>query len=631
MLAEHYDSVVKRFLEEEEGAIVYLSDDGVFTRALRNIVSRVIGLKGETLFQFSGPAAAMKKCLELRDERTPTVIFVERKLGERPTTDFIMRLRRDFPDIHVIVLTWEATQETVAYYFELGVSRVLCKPASANKVIEEMAIAISPPTELHKQMNRCEELLSNGDYDEALEATDKILMLKPDSARGLTMRGEALMGVGETDKAVQSYMDAHESKPIYMAPLSKLAEAFKDMDQDQALAYMKQLDDISPLNPERKIDIAEQHLRKNETDAAEAYLDRSVQVAEQEELSMVGDLTERIVDAVSESAPNLAVKYLSRVIDGKRALTRDDLIHFNRLGIILRNEGNWQDAISVYEKALGVAHDDPVVHYNMGLAYWEGEERRKAVRCFESALDLDPHFYAGSVGAAANIGALYLDLREYEQALPFLEHAVDLEPDNETAVKRLETAKKNAGPGRPSGGGSYDVDASGPSDYGRKSGGSGKPFDVDALADSKPASGSGGGIRRRKRTSGAKAFNVDEMGSHSGLDSGSSRRGGGKGFNVDDMGASGSGASFNVDEMAGAPTKGKRKKSGGSTSFNVDDMGSSGSGASFNVDEMAGAPTKGKDKKSGGSTGFNVDELAGDAPSKSSKGKKKSKKINLDF
>ncbi len=392
MPGQQYDSIVRNFLEEEGGVIVYLSDDSVFIRALRNIVSRVIGLKGELLFPFSQPEQAMVKCLELRDNNIPCILFVERMLGERPTTDFIIRLSREFPGIRMIVLTWKATLETVAYFFELGVSRVLVKPASANKVIEELAATINPPSELKRQMDRCAAFLADDNFDEALEVTDRILILKPDSARGLAMRGDALMGIGETDKAMQAYMAAHESKPIFMAPLIKLATAFKDMDHDRALGYMKQLDEISPLNPERKIDIAEEHLRRNEQAEAEAYLDKSMEVAEAEQLSMVGDLTERIADAVAPVAPNLAIKYLNRAIDSKRVLSRDDLIHFNRLGIILRGEGQWQEAVNVYMKALEIAPDDPIIHYNMGLAYWEGNERMTAMESFEKALSLDPGF-----------------------------------------------------------------------------------------------------------------------------------------------------------------------------------------------------------------------------------------------
>lgn len=444
MASHQFDQIVRTFLET--GAIVYLSDDAVFIRALRNIVSRVIGFKGDVLFPMAQPQAALEKCLELRDAGVPCVVFVERMLADKPTTDFIIRLKREFPAVHMIVLTWEATRETVAYFFELGVSRVLVKPASANKVIEDLAATIHPPSVLKKQMDRCESLLEAADYDKALEMTDRILLLKPDSARGLVMRGDALMGIGEADKAVQAYMAAHESRPIFMAPLIKLAAAFDRMEDERALAYLKELDEISPLNPERKVDIARQHLRRDEPEKAEAYLTESVELAEREQLSIAGDLTERIVDAVAARAPELAAKYLMRVLDGKRVLGRDDLVHFNRLGIILRGQGQWREAVDVYKKALGIAHDDPAIHYNMGLAYWEGDERRRAMECFETALRLNPRFFEGSVGAAMNLGSLYLDLRQYEDAVPFFEHVLEIDPENATARRRLDRARKRVPP-----------------------------------------------------------------------------------------------------------------------------------------------------------------------------------------
>ncbi|MCJ2165749.1 MULTISPECIES: tetratricopeptide repeat protein [unclassified Pseudodesulfovibrio] len=444
MPGETADTIVRDFIEKDQGVIVYLSDDFGFTRALRNMVSRLIGLRGEVLMPFTTTEAAMRKCTELKDQDVPCVVFIERMINNRPSTDFIIWLGREFPQAKKIVLTWEATQETVAYFFELGVSRVLVKPASANNVIEELAEAISPPMEFKQQMDRCRELLENREYDAALEASDHILMVRPDSARGLAMRGDAFMGIGKVDNAVQAYMAAHEANPIFMAPLIKLAEAFREMEDERALAYLKQLDDISPLNPERKIDIAEEHLRKGEHEQAERYLDQGMKTAEKEVRSMVGDLTQRIVDAVSTVAPNLAVKYLNRVIETKRTLGRDDLVHFNRLGIILRGEGRWAEAVEVYRKAVTIAPEDPVIHYNMGLAHWEGNERMVAMGCFEKALSIDPQFYAGSVGAALNIGSLYMDLRYYEDAQPFFMHVLELDPKNEMARTKLAKARSLA-------------------------------------------------------------------------------------------------------------------------------------------------------------------------------------------
>ena len=47
MATQRFDKIVRDFIEVGEGVIVYLSDDVVFTRALRNIVSRIIGPSSE--------------------------------------------------------------------------------------------------------------------------------------------------------------------------------------------------------------------------------------------------------------------------------------------------------------------------------------------------------------------------------------------------------------------------------------------------------------------------------------------------------------------------------------------------------------------------------------------------------
>lgn len=437
MAQSKYDDIVRRFLDEENGEVVYLSDDARFPRLLRGLFSRELGIKRDALLHLSTPAEAAPQIARLRDEGTPCVLFMERMHNNRPTTDTLLSLKREFPDLRVIMLTWEATQETVAYFFELGVNRVLVKPVSANKLLQALAHALNPPGFLKKQMAKCEQLLRDGDFYEALDLTDRILLIKPDSARALTMRGDALMGIDEDDKAVQSYMTAHEVRPIFMAPLIKLAAAFRDMEDERALDYMMILDQISPLNPERKVDIAEQYLLRNETEEAEAYLDQGMAVAEREVQSMVGDLTTRIVDAVFGVAPQLAAKYLHRVIDAKRQPGLDDLVHFNRLGMILRGEGKWEEAVDIYRRALLIADHDPALHYNMGLAYWEGGERTKALACFESALQADPLFHAESVGATLNIGLLYYDLRLYNDAEPFFQHVLNLDPGNKAAQKRL--------------------------------------------------------------------------------------------------------------------------------------------------------------------------------------------------
>jgi len=48
------------------------------------------------------------------------------------------------------------------------------------------------------------------------------------------------------------------------------------------------------------------------------------------------------------------------------------------------------------------------------------------------------------VGAALNIGSLYLDLRYPDDAAPFFEHVLDLDPENELARAKLDMARNLA-------------------------------------------------------------------------------------------------------------------------------------------------------------------------------------------
>ena len=67
-----------------------------------------------------------------------------------------------------------------------------------------------------------------------------------------------------------------------------------------------------------------------------------------------------------------------------------------------------------------------------------------AMDCFEKALAIDPQFYAGSIGAALNVGSLYMDLRYYRDAQPFFEHVLELDPENEMARTKLAQARSLA-------------------------------------------------------------------------------------------------------------------------------------------------------------------------------------------
>ncbi len=59
---------------------------------------------------------------------------------------------------------------------------------------------------------------------------------------------------------------------------------------------------------------------------------------------------------------------------------------YNKLGIALRKQGKWQQAVENYQSALKVAPNEPGLFYNIGLAYSDGKEYAKCAKYFKRAV-----------------------------------------------------------------------------------------------------------------------------------------------------------------------------------------------------------------------------------------------------
>ena len=75
----------------------------------------------------------------------------------------------------------------------------------------------------------------------------------------------------------------------------------------------------------------------------------------------------------------------------------------------------------------------------MGMAWFDGGDIHQAVKCFDKALKRNPDFYKGSEVVSMNLGNVYLNVRRTEDALPFFQNALRLNPDNREAAQKAET------------------------------------------------------------------------------------------------------------------------------------------------------------------------------------------------
>ncbi|MUM77490.1 tetratricopeptide repeat protein [Pseudodesulfovibrio sp. F-1] len=443
MADKKYDSIVYDFLENKGGVILLLSEDPIFKKTLSSTIFKIIGTKRDCLFAFEDVQAGLRRLQEFQKSKVECIVFIERLMGGRPSTDTIITIKRLLPDLRVIVLVGETKRENIAYFYEIGVNNVISKPASMNNIIEKMAFTIKPQGKLGEYMDMGKRFLASGKYREALQVSDKILAIKPNSPAGLMLRGDVYLEAGRREEAVESYMKAHESSRLYLEPLKRLARAYEGVDEDKHLEYLKKLDRLSPLNTDRKTDIGRVHVARREMDRAEKYFDQAIEAATREAMSMVGSVAERISEAVAQVSPQMSEKYLTKVLESKgNSLCKDDIVLFNKLGIALRGQGKWREAIDNYSRALQISPDDEGLYYNMGMAYFDGGDKRMAAKCFETALSKNPEFYKPSEVASLNLGTIYGDLGQPDKARGFLENALALNPGNTTARQKLHGLTK---------------------------------------------------------------------------------------------------------------------------------------------------------------------------------------------
>ena len=65
---------------------------------------------------------------------------------------------------------------------------------------------------------------------------------------------------------------------------------------------------------------------------------------------------------------------------------------FNTLGVLYRKKGDPQSALSHYKKALKVHPDEPYIYYNIGRLYLDMKDIENAKAYFKAALGKDPGF-----------------------------------------------------------------------------------------------------------------------------------------------------------------------------------------------------------------------------------------------
>lgn len=435
-----YDEIVRSFITQHSGHIAVLSQDVLFIKTLRSTVAKHLVLPPGCFSVHSTPKKLVAALKTLHKVTSSVLVLVEREIEGVSNIEFLKYLRMDYPSLSIIILTEEIEREKLILLHEMGSNNCITKPISVNVLIEKIAFTIQPPSKLGQLIEEGKKLVSEGDFKKALAISAKVLELKPDSAAGLMLRGDALRGQKRRNEAELAYEAATRNARMYLEPLKKLADFYKETGEDEKrLEYLDQLDRLSPLNVERKVDIGTIAVKMGDEERAREVFDEAVKITTKQAMGIISKVARTIAENCMAHAPEMAEDFLRRSLEAKRGmLTEEDVEAYNSLGIALRKQGKWREAIDEYTKALEVAPEDENLYYNMAMAAMDGKQHREAATHATKALEINPEFPKRSAGVNFNLGFIFQKANDTEQARRFFEAALALDPGHSKARTRLQ-------------------------------------------------------------------------------------------------------------------------------------------------------------------------------------------------
>ena len=432
-----YNTIVVDYITKQEGCFVLISDDLIF---YKNLVAtlRYLSLDHHLIQRFTTLNKAISQSKNLLNQFKHLTFFIEAYIHGRSNIlqfNMIKSLLKE--QIKILCLTNEIERQYVIQMFEMGADNVIIKPISINSLIQKIATTINPGSSWSKKVDECKELIEKNNLSDAEKIVDYFLSQKPDSAIALILKGDIDLKRKNFAQAEFYYQQANIKNPMYLEPLKKLAMLYDIMNNyEKKLEILKKMDALSSVNHQRKIEIGHTYLKLDQEDKGKEYFQEAVKQVQKQAKDMLSAAYMEIAQKVKDERPDLCSQYIAKAIDAKGSyLSRKDLWMFNEIGISLRRENKWEEAIRYYKRALDIAPMEAGLYYNIGMAYAQGKNFYKAVEFFQKALEIKPEIIKESPSISYNIARAYTEIEHFPEAMKFLNKSLELDPEYEPARK----------------------------------------------------------------------------------------------------------------------------------------------------------------------------------------------------
>ena len=215
MKQKQYEATVIDFVQNQKGRFIVVTDDQAFLSVLRTVLNKHLMLtQADILTWVPEPSQLLKVLKSAEEAGQRPIMFVERSIQGRDLSFMVRQFKAAYPSLYIIVLTIDVEKQRIMYLHEVGADNFIAKPVSANTIIEKLAFTLKPQTKLGQVIDIAKSLLRQGQPEKARQLARQILDMKPGSAAGLMMLGDAEKALGNMDAAREAYESASSNAEL---------------------------------------------------------------------------------------------------------------------------------------------------------------------------------------------------------------------------------------------------------------------------------------------------------------------------------------------------------------------------------------------------------------------------------
>lgn len=279
---------------------------------------------------------------------------------------------------------------------------------------------------------------NNREFKEAIKEYDELLKIDAKIPEAWNNKGMAHLELGEFGEALESFKKALDIDPKFILSSVNKAIAHSELGQhDEAEVQLREALSLDSAHTIAMPNYVNFLINKSRDTEAIDFIDRSLKLSPDDPnlWSLLGDTYVRLAFNKDDSPENFD-RYLKAISSYER-LTQLDATRYDSMknkGISLNKIGRYKESVESLEKFIQLnPKDDQALFYYANSLNKVGQ-KGKALEIYNQVLRLTK---SESHRVLNNMGLIYVDLKEYDNAIESFERALNVNPQYTAALLNI--------------------------------------------------------------------------------------------------------------------------------------------------------------------------------------------------